>query len=42
MTLDTLRDNFIKFLPEDAPGDQSDRLEPAHMKDQYEKLGLNR
>ena len=42
MTLDTLRDNFIKFLPEDAPGDQGDRLEPAHMKDQYEKLGLNR
>ena len=42
MTLDTLRDNFIKFLPEDAPGDQGDRLEPSHMKDQYEKLGLNR
>ena len=42
MTLDTLRDNFIKFLPEDAPGDQGDRLEPAFMKQQYEKLGLNR
>ena len=42
MTLDTLRDNFIKFLPEDAPGEQSDRLEPSYMKMQYEKLGLNR
>ena len=42
MTLDSLRDNFIKFMPEDAPGEQGDRLEPAYMKMQYEKLGLNR
>ena len=33
MTLDTLRDNFIKFLPPDAPGEQKDRLEPSYMKD---------
>ena len=42
MTLDELRDNFIKFLPEDAPGKLGDRLEPEYMKKQYEKLGLNR
>ena len=32
MTLDTLRDNFIKFLPDDAPGEQGDRLDPSYMK----------
>ena len=42
MTLDELRDNFIKFLPEDAPGKLGDRLVPDYMKRQYEKLGLNR
>ena len=42
MTLDELRDNFIKFLPDDAPGKLGDRLEPEYMKKQYEKLGLNR
>ena len=42
MTLDTLRDNFIKFLPDDAPGEQGDRLDPQYMQLQYEKLGLNR
>ena len=42
MTLDELRDNFIKLLPEDAPGKLGDRLDPEYMKRQYEKLGLNR
>lgn len=42
MTLDELRDNFIKFLPDDAPGKLGDRLVPDYMKKQYEKLGLNR
>ena len=32
MTLDELRDNFIKFLPEDAPGKLGDRLDPEYMK----------
>ena len=32
MTLDELRDNFIKFLPEDAPGKLGDRLVPDYMK----------
>ena len=42
MTLDELRDNFIKFLPDNAPGKLGDRLVPDYMKSQYEKLGLNR
>ena len=42
MTLDTIKENFRKFLPSDAPGEQGDRLEPGYMKMQYEKLGLNR
>ena len=41
-TMDSLRENFRKFLPTDAPGEQGDRLEPGYMKMQYEKLGLNR
>lgn len=32
----------MKFLPDDAPGEQGDRLDPKFMKAQYEKLGLNR
>lgn len=32
MTLDELRDNFIKFLPDDAPGKLGDRLVPDYMK----------
>ena len=41
-TLDTLKDNFIKFLPEDAPGELGNLLEPEYMKKQYEKLGLDK
>ena len=32
MTMDQLRDNFLKFLPDDAPGEQGDRLDPTYMK----------
>lgn len=42
MTMDQLRDNFLKFLPDDTPGEQGDRMDPSYMKAQYEKLGLNR
>ena len=32
---------FIKFLPPDAPGEESDRLDPSFMKRKYEDSGLD-
>ena len=40
--LDNLQDIFIKFLPDDAPGDYADRLEPPYMKAKFEKLGIDK
>ena len=41
LTMDNLKENFRKFLPDDSPGESGDRLEPGYMKMMYEKMGLN-
>ena len=41
-TMDALQDLFIKLLPHDSPGEQHENLDPLFMKQQFEKLEMDK
>ena len=41
VTLERLKDYFFKLLPDDAPGDQGEKMRPSYMKLYFEKSGLD-
>ena len=41
-TLEQLKDTFFKLLPDDAPGDNGDKMRPLYMQNYFEKSGLDK
>jgi hypothetical protein len=41
VTLNELKDFFHKLLPDDAPGDQGEKMRPSYMQTYFEKSGLD-